>query len=169
MLGQKDLMKWLGFGAITGAFTGPAIKFIADKIPGVNFQQAAVTINLNAPNTGLSQWLMDILKVNATVPGQFLGVSFQSLLMGAAGGAIFVGIAAILLSMFDQLKGDKMMKVAKVVAVGTLASAFILSGFKISAVMLGIPALIAMLVGSIAIAFIYTLIDEGFKLNLIPN
>lgn len=156
-----NLKKWGVFGAIVGALTPPVIKFLSGlNIPGVSVTQATISVDVNAPNTGLAQWLLDFVGVNLP------SIPFQSYVMAAVGGALFIMLGAVILDMMKALGGKKYWKVTKVLAVASVATTLILGGFSMSA--FTFTSLGAIFVSSLALGLGYAFIDDNTSMKLIP-
>ncbi len=164
-MGNIDIKKWGVFGAIIGVLTPIVLNFLSNlNIPGISVTQATIAVDFQLPNVGLAGWLGDIVGVSlASIPGSVY-------IMAAIGGALFAIVGAFVVNALGMLSGTPGIRLAKVLAAGTLLAAWIPTilgggGFALP----GFATLIALAVSSLVLGFLYF---QGFKAvgqaNLIP-
>ncbi len=160
-----DVQKWGVFGGIIGILTPILLNFLSNlNIPGISITQATIAVDFQLPNVGLAGWLGDIVGVSlASIPGNVY-------IMAAIGGALFAIVGAFAVNALGMLSGTPGIRLAKVLAAGTLLAAWIPNiiggeGFGIPS----IASLVALSVSSLVLGFLYF---QGFKAagqsNLIP-
>ncbi len=177
-IGTKDRNKILVFGAIAGLVTPILLKYIvmpilnmlAGIVPGISAKLAdstatisiAVRDSLTGIEGGLSGWLVDALGLTLSVP-------MMTYVMAAIGGALLFYVGAYLADMIGWLKGNAEQKTKVVIFVGSALAAFILGGFAVPAIGIGlIDTLIALGINAAILAFVYVWIDKKLNLKLIP-
>ncbi len=177
-IGEKDRNKILMFGALAGLVTPVLLKYIVmpilnllgSIIPGISAKLAnpAATISISVRESltgiegGLSGWLVDALGITATVP-------LMTYVMAAVGGAILFYVGAYIADMIGWLKGNAEQKTKVVIFVGSALAAFVLGGFAVPAIGIGlIDTVIALGINAAILAFVDGWIDKKLNLKLIP-
>jgi len=177
-ISNKEYGKIAMFGGIAGVATPfilkyaalPILSALAKVIPGVSAKLAestptisiSVTNSLTGINGGLSNWLVNAIGITASIP-------FETYIMGAIGGALIFMLGAWVADLTGMLKGNAAEKTRAVIFSGSLAAAFILGGFAVPAIGLGmLDTLIAFMINAAILAWIYVTIDDKAKLGLIP-
>lgn len=176
-IGQKEMQKIGIFGAVAGLATPLLLKYVAmpvlnvaaGVVPGISAKLAdagtisiSVRESLTGINGGLSGWLVDALGLTLNVP-------YMTYIMGALGGALFMILGAYAADMLGMLKGNAMQKTRTTIFIGSIAAGFVLGGFAVPAINLGlVDALLAFLINAAVLAFLYVTIDDKAGLGLIP-
>ena len=178
-INKQQTNKVLIFGAVAGLVTPlllkylvmPVLNFLAGIIPGISAKLAdsgagtisiAVRDSLTGVEGGLSGWLVDALGLTVSVP-------FMTYIMAAAGGAIFFLVGAYAADALGLMKGNGEQKTRAVIFLGSAVAAFVLGGFTVPQIGLGlVDTLIAFGVNAAILAWVYVAIDKQAKLGLIP-
>lgn len=180
-INEAQRNKILMFGAVAGVITKfilgwialPVLNFLAGFVPGISAKLAgestagtisiSVRESLTGINGALSGWLVDVL-----------GLSLQSnwimnLLMTVAGGAVFMIAGAYGADALGLLKGNARQKTAWMIFAGSALAAFIIGGFTVPEIGVGlVDTLIAFGINAAILAWLYVAIDEQFNIGLIP-
>ena len=177
-IGTKDRNKILTFGALAGLTTPillkfivmPILNFLAGIVPGISAKLAEPTATISVSvresltgiEGGLSGWLVDALGLTVSVP-------MMTYIMAAVGGALFFLVGAYAADAIGWLKGNAEQKTRAVIFAGSAIAAFVLGGFAVPSIGIGlVDTLIALGINAAILAYVYVGIDKAMKLKLIP-
>jgi len=177
-LNNKEIQKIGIFGAVAGLATPfilnwivmPILNMVGGIIPGISAKlaEASPTISINVRESltgvegGLSGWLVDALGLTISVPG-------MTYIMAAIGGALMFIVGAMALDAMKMNKGNAVQKTRNVIFAGSLIAAFILGGFAVPTIGIGlVDTLIAFGINAAIIAWVFVTIDKQFNIGLIP-
>lgn len=155
---QKTAM----LGAILGAATPwmlAAVSKVASLIPGVDVSLQSISIGANVSG----EFAAGVSNVANQIFG-LVPVTLPTIIQTAIGGAIFVTAGAWIADMLGLLKGSKMQRLTS-----TLVTAAVVIGAVMAmAIPFTITTGIILVVNSVILAWLWTMIDNQLKTNLIP-
>lgn len=175
---MADNQKLMVSGAIAGALTPflltylvmPVLNFIGGLVPAVSIKLASESIAINIRESltgiqsGLAGWVMDAFGI--TVPTNLA----MTLIVSAVGGALLFVAGGYAADMLGLLKGNAIQKTRAVIFSGSVIAALILGTIGLPPA-LGISlvnVLIAFGVNAAILAWLFGVVEQQFKVGLVP-